>query len=493
MSTESGLLHAIREKPEEDTPRLIYADWLDENEQPERAEFIRLQCRLANLDEYDPERPHLEWRERVLLRKHKKAWGKAVAKYTSRFAFHRGFIDEIAITAAKFLENADTLFSITPLEQLRPLQVGARWNEFLASPQLQRLHGLDLNCSSLGTTRGQVLGACEQLEDLHELNIDKNRLRPAGMIAILGSRHLSNLRRLFVSQNEAGDAALTAMRDNTHFTHLRDLNLASNRIGSAGATRLAQASWISNLEHLNLSDNPIGVDGLRRLADSGALAGLKRFSCPDLTAEGPRILASCPHLAGLTELECGSAALGENVLAELARSDTLSRLRVLRMRSNLTEADADALIHSPIAPNLRVLHLHTQSPAAAKTLFTAQSLSNLTHLRLRYSGSDVIDLLWQSPYLSNLRELDIACCWLDDKTIKSLSNCENFRQLTVLDISHNYVELEGLQSLVKSPHLNQLRRLRYGNAGRTYDKLESEVKLQLEARFGEDVCEYVSR
>jgi uncharacterized protein (TIGR02996 family) len=43
------LLRAILEAPAEDTPRLVYADWLDENGQPERAEFIRVQCELPRL------------------------------------------------------------------------------------------------------------------------------------------------------------------------------------------------------------------------------------------------------------------------------------------------------------------------------------------------------------------------------------------------------------------------------------------------------------
>lgn len=44
---ESALLAAIAAHPDEDTPRLMYADWLDENDQPERAEFIRLQIALV--------------------------------------------------------------------------------------------------------------------------------------------------------------------------------------------------------------------------------------------------------------------------------------------------------------------------------------------------------------------------------------------------------------------------------------------------------------
>jgi uncharacterized protein (TIGR02996 family) len=43
-----ALLAAIRAHPDEDTPRLVYADWLDENGSPARARFIR--------DMIDPEK-----------------------------------------------------------------------------------------------------------------------------------------------------------------------------------------------------------------------------------------------------------------------------------------------------------------------------------------------------------------------------------------------------------------------------------------------------
>lgn len=45
----ADFLAAIRAEPEDDAPRLIFADWLDENGEPERAEFVRLQIELANI------------------------------------------------------------------------------------------------------------------------------------------------------------------------------------------------------------------------------------------------------------------------------------------------------------------------------------------------------------------------------------------------------------------------------------------------------------
>lgn len=44
-----ALLASILDRPEDDLPRLVYADWLDENGEHERSEFIRVQCELAKL------------------------------------------------------------------------------------------------------------------------------------------------------------------------------------------------------------------------------------------------------------------------------------------------------------------------------------------------------------------------------------------------------------------------------------------------------------
>jgi uncharacterized protein (TIGR02996 family) len=40
---------AVREAPDEDTPRLVAADWLDEHGEHARAELVRVQCALARL------------------------------------------------------------------------------------------------------------------------------------------------------------------------------------------------------------------------------------------------------------------------------------------------------------------------------------------------------------------------------------------------------------------------------------------------------------
>ncbi len=49
MTDEPALLATILARPDEDTPRLMFADWLDEHAQPVRAEFVRVQVQLADL------------------------------------------------------------------------------------------------------------------------------------------------------------------------------------------------------------------------------------------------------------------------------------------------------------------------------------------------------------------------------------------------------------------------------------------------------------
>jgi uncharacterized protein (TIGR02996 family) len=63
-------LRAICQAPDDDAPRLVFADWLDENGDPERAEFIRLQVRLAR----EPEAAGVERRCDELFRVKSRSW-----------------------------------------------------------------------------------------------------------------------------------------------------------------------------------------------------------------------------------------------------------------------------------------------------------------------------------------------------------------------------------------------------------------------------------
>jgi len=58
MNEHDALYAAILAHPDDDGPRLVYADWLEEHGEQERAEFIRVQCELATVPPSDS-RPSL--------------------------------------------------------------------------------------------------------------------------------------------------------------------------------------------------------------------------------------------------------------------------------------------------------------------------------------------------------------------------------------------------------------------------------------------------
>jgi uncharacterized protein (TIGR02996 family) len=91
MNYHDAFLRAILESPEDDTPRLVYADWLEEQGDP-RGEFIRVQCLLARIREGDPQRRSLQRRERELLGEHGPKWQGPLRHLAGPLQFRRGFL-----------------------------------------------------------------------------------------------------------------------------------------------------------------------------------------------------------------------------------------------------------------------------------------------------------------------------------------------------------------------------------------------------------------
>ena len=123
---DQAFLDAIIAAPEDDAPRLVYADWLDEHGDSDRAEFIRVQCDLARRPKYDPGRPPLEARERELLKRHEARWTKPLTDFGRDLRFRRGFVDGISIGVSKFIADGEELFQAAPVRNFKFLRLGTR-------------------------------------------------------------------------------------------------------------------------------------------------------------------------------------------------------------------------------------------------------------------------------------------------------------------------------------------------------------------------------
>jgi uncharacterized protein (TIGR02996 family) len=116
----AGFVSATLESPEDDTPRLIYADWLEERGDP-RGELVRLQCARAALPDWD-RRAHLLLRqENALLDRHGAAWRAELPAPEGILwgDFERGFVSSIrADSFAALYRQAKKIWRAAPVRHV---------------------------------------------------------------------------------------------------------------------------------------------------------------------------------------------------------------------------------------------------------------------------------------------------------------------------------------------------------------------------------------
>lgn len=236
VTDDDAFLKAILADPDDDSPRLIYADWLDEQGQPERAEFIRVQCELARLPEGEPRRGELEARERELLTLHQGAWAtdalRPLTGMVTSWWFRRGFIEKVTVEARGVLAHADALFGRAPIRQLGVYLARRRIQSLLVLPHVARLAGLYLSGNSLGGDGVRWVAASPFLGRLTTLGLRYNGMGDEGAETIAASPHLPCLRTLELAVNNIGDAGALALARSYHFPRLVNLDLNGNPIGN---------------------------------------------------------------------------------------------------------------------------------------------------------------------------------------------------------------------------------------------------------------------
>ena len=214
MNEGEALLAAILASPDDDTPRLVYADWLDEHDEPERAEFIRLQIALAHAPTIA-----LRAREGALLHAHESAWLSALKAEKGPLygeahgKFRRGFIEVVWMSATAFLERATELFVAVPLRELRlTTTTVVQLAELVHSPLFERLAGLDLSDRRMGDTAVIAALLGHKAGSLRLL-----RLRGCGITDVgaygMATTFKWSLRELDVSHNPISSAGVEALRN----------------------------------------------------------------------------------------------------------------------------------------------------------------------------------------------------------------------------------------------------------------------------------------
>src|SRR4051812_29492812 len=144
MTHDESLLNAVIESPDDDAPRLAYADWLDGHGESARAHFIRVQIELAHLPDGDPRRAKLEAKEQDSLKEHRATWLRPLRDRPAGPAhqFRRGFLEEIAVSAADFVRQGESLLRLAPVRKVWLRRARGRMRQLAGCPSLARLTDL---------------------------------------------------------------------------------------------------------------------------------------------------------------------------------------------------------------------------------------------------------------------------------------------------------------------------------------------------------------
>jgi uncharacterized protein (TIGR02996 family) len=436
-----ALLGACRAAPADDMPRLVLADWLDENAEAaglpsaddarERAALLRVQVELAH-PTCDTDRvAQLRGAESQLLARNAARWLGDLRNRLDQlhgrqpFGFARGVGQ-----------------SGPPFDPLAPGHTW-RFTRGLLTIDLASdgLTGLELAGWFTGPLAAWVEEAgvtIDGLSALEHLTVT-DALRPyLGVRYTLGAPPRPTMRL-----NGARPEVLHAKRCRQllkcpNFGLVRSLTVHSLAV-EAGALRHLPDANIAGLRWLSIRA-PVGDAGAAYLAATPLinLSALDVVGC-EIGADGLKLIANSPHLQQLVALSAFRNRFGCGGLAALAASPLAERLHRLEIQNNgIGDRGAAALAESPLLERL-------SGPGL-----------NLSMNPIADAGAAA---LAASPHMEPFTDLILRDCRVADRGARALAGSPRLANLAYLDLWHNRVADRGARALAASAHLGNLREL----------------------------------
>jgi uncharacterized protein (TIGR02996 family) len=333
MDEAKALLRAICANPDEDTPRLVYADWLDEHGQSERAEFIRVQCALARIEGDNPQRPTLARREQALLKAHRDEWAKEVPRELNNPYFCRGFVESVYCSKADaFVKHGRALFANNPASEVWMYGAEGPLRDAARCPHLARVRNLGVvNAHREGLEALLASQFATGLRGLYfqYLQVDSPRERLADFTPILALPGLAPLKRLALCFSGFDTTEVRRFALLRVTSGLEELTLNCDSLSDTAVRVLTSMSFLAGLHTLQLQGARLSDASMGYLQSCPHLKGLRRLSlygAKRVTKDGFRTLARGPYLQNLTDLDLRYTNLTDDDVWILARSKSLPRL-----------------------------------------------------------------------------------------------------------------------------------------------------------------------
>jgi uncharacterized protein (TIGR02996 family) len=463
-----GFLEDIVAHPEDDTPRLIFADWLEDQGDSDRAEFIRVQLERASLPEWDARQVHLRLREQALLEQHGQTWKRELPsiKGVRWERFRRGFVATAIVSSFAVLgANVSACWAAAPIEA-----VDIRWprrGEAIESiAPIAGLRELSITARLVDRRAVSQLADAPLLSTLRTLTVHNASLGIEGFRELVASPHLEDLTALRVAFNSIGNGVAGALVDAASLTSLVELDLSeTGSYGRYGEDPILEASgleeltlWpgMSRLRSLTLSGNEVRRAGLRALLRSPRSSGLKELV---LRANGLDGQAMQEFGAARPELQLDILDLGHNLLRDrgaeyLAKATCLDELKVLALdRCEIQSSGARGLAKAPFLGGLRRLNVdqNTFGPEGLHALLQKkpQQLHTLEMIN-NDLGDEGVSHLAESPASTTLLKVNLSQNGLGDHAAEALARSRHLKNLLVLVLNVNQIDKPAAQALARS-------------------------------------------
>ena len=370
---QEALVDAVRANPDEDPPRMVYADWLETTGHTSRAELIRLQVQHDALPSWDRKRVELELRARVILEEcddQLRADLPAVEGLTWG-RWQRGFVGTVETAGPEAVsEHALSIerFAVRRLATSWPSVAEARL------PAIPGVRSVSLLGEAEDDTSMNWLLQSPLVEQLDELDLFDTYLSDEDFATLVNAPELQKLRafRIFtgmLSQDGLASLVSSPMRPQTLFL-TSGFFPEDPPVGPRGAASLAAWPGLSEVVHLDLSGSVYRDDALRTILSDGHPAQLRTLTLNN----GPLGASVDSHLT----------------FAPLAEAHAHLRLDHLSVDlSNITTKDAERLADAPILSELKSLtysHNGLIEPKVFQALLAADWWDGLEVIHAHHHG-----------------------------------------------------------------------------------------------------------
>jgi uncharacterized protein (TIGR02996 family) len=275
MNDDADFIEEIRRTPGDLTPRLIYADLLEDRGDP-RGEFIRVQCELSEMPAGTPGRSELMNRERELLETSGAEWLQPLmqlgVKGLTFRSFERGLLERVRISAVDYHRNWKRLLELTPALQHLNLRSVRDLDEsqFRTLTFPDQIVSLDISAGQMNAdTLYRLTVSLATATNIRSLDVSSNPVGAAAFAALPITRIVSLKAGYCAITGQDLSEQLARMNFGSGLERLTDrmteMDLQCNGLTGDGALAIARYKW-SQLRHLNLAS--CELSSLQRFAVS---------------------------------------------------------------------------------------------------------------------------------------------------------------------------------------------------------------------------------